>query len=244
MGQCPVCGLELHSTAQAGRSLGVTGSRVRALIDPAQPRLAAVRVGWGWILPAPAVAQFEPQPTGVHLTTTDSPVCSTYTPTCPRCGERLLNVAQTARVLGITKSRVYAILTRGADRLCAFRVGRRWYIPAIAAIAYRDRRAVEQPGEPQRAQGAPCTPPHPGPGQATPTGRKPHMVSEHLRRLPSGWRASPQALARARECGYAVPPGYSFVQRHARGGRGQNGAAPATATSKPAQPLPEASSTD
>ena len=48
--------------------------------------------------------------------------------------------------------------------------------------------------------------------------RQAHRVREHVRRLPEGWRASEEAKRRARDFGYILPEGYTFVRPHARGG--------------------------
>ncbi len=47
--------------------------------------------------------------------------------------------------------------------------------------------------------------------------RKGALVRAHLRRLPSGWKASPEALQYARRHGLYLPPDFTFVREHLRG---------------------------
>ena len=51
--------------------------------------------------------------------------------------------------------------------------------------------------------------------------RAAHAVRGHLRRLPGGWKARPEALRFAEVFGLVVPEGYTFVRPHVRGGRGR-----------------------
>lgn len=227
MGQCPICNLQIYSTAEAGDTLGVTDSRIRALIDRSRPRLPAARVGWGWMVPAPAVDKFEPQPSGVHNTSAGVPVFAGAGAACPRCGERFLNVRQAARALGITKSGIYAILGRWPDRLQAVRVGHRWYLPESGIAAYD---ATRSHGRPTEAPPLLDSPPHPGLEKPSSPDRQPHIVHEHLRQLPDDWQASQQALSRAGEHGLTVPPGFTFVQLHERNVHAHDSAGPATET--------------
>jgi hypothetical protein len=136
MASCPICGLALWSTAQAARSLGVTSSRVRALVAQDAQRLPAARVGWGWLVAAQGVTEFRPQPSGVRLQRDTRPSQTPPRSTCPECGELFLSVGEAAKALGITDSGVYAILTRYKSRLMAFQVGGRWYIPESGVADY------------------------------------------------------------------------------------------------------------
>jgi hypothetical protein len=49
--------------------------------------------------------------------------------------------------------------------------------------------------------------------------RAAHVVRGHLRRLPEGWKAHPEALRLAEGFGMVVPEGFTFVRPHIRGGR-------------------------
>ena len=51
--------------------------------------------------------------------------------------------------------------------------------------------------------------------------RRAHGVRAHLRRLPDGWKASPNAKEIAEAFGVTLPEGYTFVRPHVRGGRGE-----------------------
>lgn len=44
-----------------------------------------------------------------------------------------------------------------------------------------------------------------------------HDVTWFVRRLPSGWHASPDAIARATELGVELAPNETFVKEHTRG---------------------------
>jgi len=46
-----------------------------------------------------------------------------------------------------------------------------------------------------------------------------HFVMGHLRRLPPGYRASPEARSLAEEHGVILPPGFTHVRPHFRGGK-------------------------
>lgn len=47
--------------------------------------------------------------------------------------------------------------------------------------------------------------------------RELHQVKDHVRKLPSGMRASQEARVRARAAGVRLPEGTTFVKSHARG---------------------------
>ncbi|GIV77446.1 MAG: hypothetical protein KatS3mg050_1840 [Litorilinea sp.] len=53
--------------------------------------------------------------------------------------------------------------------------------------------------------------------------RRAHGVRGHLRRLPLGWHRSAEAEAQAGEWGITLPPGYTFVRPHVRGGEADTG---------------------
>lgn len=48
--------------------------------------------------------------------------------------------------------------------------------------------------------------------------RIPHDVSEHLRNLPQGWKASEEKIATAVEHGYNLVPGQTWVEAYKTGG--------------------------
>lgn len=48
--------------------------------------------------------------------------------------------------------------------------------------------------------------------------RTPHNVSEHLRNLPEGWKASAEKIAMAAEHGYELLPGQTWVEAYRTGG--------------------------
>lgn len=48
--------------------------------------------------------------------------------------------------------------------------------------------------------------------------RRSHGVRGHLRELPEGWQRSEAAEGEAREWGFVLPEGYTFVRPHVRGG--------------------------
>ena len=48
--------------------------------------------------------------------------------------------------------------------------------------------------------------------------RRSHGVRGHLRQLPEAWSSSLAAEGEAREWGFVLPDGYTFVRPHVRGG--------------------------
>lgn len=48
--------------------------------------------------------------------------------------------------------------------------------------------------------------------------RIPHDVTEHLRNLPEGWKASAEKIATAAEHGYELLPGQTWVEAYRTGG--------------------------
>jgi hypothetical protein len=57
--------------------------------------------------------------------------------TCPGCGLPLVSAEEAARIMGVSYSRVRAILSRRPERLQAFKVGKIWLIPERAAKEFR-----------------------------------------------------------------------------------------------------------
>lgn len=138
MGTCTLCHATLLSTEEAAARRDLSSARVRDILDAHPERMGAGRVGYTWLVPADGVEEYTPQPNGVHL---DSDGNGTWNPgACPQCGARLLSPALTAAELGVSASRVYAILAHHAEWLLAFRVGRRWLIPMAGVAAYRRRQ--------------------------------------------------------------------------------------------------------
>lgn len=137
MGKCS-CGTVFLSPEEAALLLGVTYGRIRAILSRHPWRLGAIRIGRGWVLPAEAVAAFNPQPSGVHLTNQD--VKLPKVAICPSCRQRLYTTDEVAAELSLSRTRVCAILSRRPQRLLAFRVGHRWVIPEAGLQSYKERR--------------------------------------------------------------------------------------------------------
>jgi hypothetical protein len=135
MSRCPRCNMTLYSTEQTAEELGMSDSWVRKMLGQYPGQLRAARVGWGWIVPADTLRELRQQGDGVALPPDENlhPVL----PTCPGCGERFLSPKHVAAALGLSLSSLYDILHRHPERLEAFRVGHRWYIPESAVDAYR-----------------------------------------------------------------------------------------------------------
>jgi hypothetical protein len=57
--------------------------------------------------------------------------------TCPNCGLCLVSAEEAAEIIGVSYSRVRAILSRRPERLQAFKVGKIWLIPERAAKEFR-----------------------------------------------------------------------------------------------------------
>ncbi len=51
----------------------------------------------------------------------------------------------------------------------------------------------------------------------THTEQTPHDVSEHIRNLHEGWKASAEKIATATERGYNLKPGQTWVEAHTKG---------------------------
>ncbi len=134
MGACSLCGAVLLPPVEVAGRLGVSVGRVRAILARDPGRLAAFRIGSGWAVPVVSVETFERGTSGGP-----GGVCL---PVCPGCGVQLLSVAGVAVGLGVSVGRVYAVLAAvgGADRLGAFRLGRRWVFPASRVAAYRSEQ--------------------------------------------------------------------------------------------------------
>lgn len=59
------------------------------------------------------------------------------TPTsCPGCGVNILTAEDAARLLGVSYSRVRAILRKDPKRLRAFKIGKAWAIPENAITEF------------------------------------------------------------------------------------------------------------
>jgi excisionase family DNA binding protein len=56
--------------------------------------------------------------------------------TCPNCGFPFVSAEEAAQIIGVSYSRVRAILACHPERLRAFRVGRAWLIPESAVRAF------------------------------------------------------------------------------------------------------------
>jgi len=126
MGQCPVCGAKLQSTSAAAVIHHVTDRYIRARLR--RRNMVGMRLGYTWLVP-----RQEDQPVSAGQSGNEV--------ACPDCGERLFSAQQAAAELGVSPSRVYAILRHHPERLQAARVGRRWVIPASGIALYADRRA-------------------------------------------------------------------------------------------------------
>lgn len=59
---CPSCGLALVSAKEAADIIGVSYSRVRAILASAPERLQAFKVGSSWLIPERAARSFQPLP--------------------------------------------------------------------------------------------------------------------------------------------------------------------------------------
>jgi len=125
MGHCPSCGTELQSTLAAASKLEVTDRNVRARLR--RRTMVGLRLGYTWLVPTLSDQPPATAPAGSAVS-------------CPGCGERLFATQQAAVELGISTSRVHAILQRHPERLRAVRVGRRWLIPASGIALYQRRR--------------------------------------------------------------------------------------------------------
>jgi excisionase family DNA binding protein len=127
MGKCPACGAELQSTSATAAKLHITDRTIRARLR--RRRMVGMRLGYTWLVP-----RQEDQPASAGQSGNEV--------ACPHCKERLFSTQQAAAELGVSPSRVYAILRHHPERLRAARVGRRWLIPASGIAAYADRRST------------------------------------------------------------------------------------------------------
>lgn len=66
--------------------------------------------------------------------------------------------------------------------------------------------------------------------------RRTHGVRGHLRILQEGWRCSEEAECEARDWGFVMPEGYTFVRPHVRGGH-DDGLEPVIAKARGLQTL-------
>lgn len=72
-----------------------------------------------------------------------------YLSVCPICGMSLITAGEAARIIGVSYSRIRAILSHNPKRLQAFRVGKTWVIPEIAAREFQPF----PPHRPQKSKG-------------------------------------------------------------------------------------------
>lgn len=57
---CPKCGLSFISAEDAAKIIGVSYTRVRAILNDSPERLNAFKVGCVWIIPEQAAREFHP----------------------------------------------------------------------------------------------------------------------------------------------------------------------------------------
>jgi hypothetical protein len=134
MNQCPKCGARVLTTSEAAQELGISASRVRAILRKPW-RLDAGKVGQPWVVPGDSLKTFRAQPTGVHLPKQQNNGDINHV-ACSGCGEEFYSVRQAATILEVSASKVYQIL-RSPHLLDAFKIGKRWVIPKGALETYR-----------------------------------------------------------------------------------------------------------